>query len=75
MHFRDSGNINIPTVCNWPFKIIVMKVMKLNMESLGDRFGILFDGRSIDHGHGDTNDAVSGRLNILSNSSCLPDRN
>ena len=48
--------------------------MKLNMESLGDRFGILFDGRSIDHGHGDTNDAVSGRLNILSNGSCLPGR-
>ena len=33
----------------------------------GDRFGILFDGRSIDHGHGDTNDAASGRLNILRN--------
>ena len=41
--------------------------MKLNIGILGDRFGILFDGRSIDHGHGDTNDAVSGRLNILSN--------
>ena len=26
----------------------------------------MFDGRSIDHGHGDTNDAASGRLNILS---------
>ena len=48
--------------------------MKLNMESLGDRFGILFDGRSIDHGHGDTNDAVSGRLNILRNGSRLSDR-